>query len=169
MIASPDDLLFEAEITPHRSLSTRGLTLVLGFLGIVSLAVTTLFWALGAWPIAGFNGAEMILAALLLRLHIRSRRTREVLLLTASDMRILRFDETGARTERALPAAWLNVILEERSGRVSALYLATHGRAEEIARVHGEDEKRDLAAALRAALHTLKNPTFDNPQLRPIL
>jgi uncharacterized membrane protein len=157
--------VFEAEIHPHRSLSMRGLTTVLCFLGAVSFGVTTFFWYMGAWPIVGFNGGEVLLAAGLLRAHARSRRAREVLLLTGSDLRILRFDENGARTEAALPAAWLNVILQERPGRVPALFLATHGRLEEVARVLGEPQKRDLAEALKTALHGLRNPVFDNPQL----
>ena len=163
--AEPWPLLFEAQITPHRSLSPRGLALILGFLGVVSLSVTTMFWFLGAWPIAGFNGGEMLLAAFLLRAHARSRKAREVLLLTTQDLRILRFDENGGRTEQSLPAGWLNVILEERPGRVPALYLATHGRVEEVARVLGEPQKRDLAEALKDALHGMRNPVFDNPQL----
>jgi uncharacterized membrane protein len=158
--------LFEAELTPHRSLSPRGLALVLGFLGSVSLGVTTLFWYLGAWPIAGFNGGEMLIAAGLLRAHARARRVREVLLLNEAELRILRFDENGARTEAHMPAAWLNVVLEEKPGRVPTLLLTTHGRREEVARVLGEPEKRDLAAALTEALHRLRNPLFDNPQLR---
>lgn len=158
--------LFEAELTPHRSLSPRGLALVLGFLGTVSLGVTTLFWFLGAWPIAGFNGGEMLIAAALLRAHARSRRVREVLLLDDAEMRILRFDENGGKTEAHLPAAWLNVVLEEKPGRVPTLVLASHGKREEVARVLGEPEKRDLAVALAEALYRLRNPTFDNPQLR---
>jgi uncharacterized membrane protein len=150
---------------PHRSLSSRGLALILCFLGVVSLSVTTMFWFLGAWPIAGFNGGEMLLAAFLLSAHAKSRRAREVLLLTAQDLRILRFDENGGRTERSLPAGWLNVILEERPGRVPALYLVTHGRSEEVARVLGEPQKRDLAEALKDALHRMRNPVFKNPQL----
>jgi uncharacterized membrane protein len=162
---NPRPLIFEAEIVPHRSLSARGLALILCFLGTVSLSVTTMFWFLGAWPIAGFNGGEMLLAAFLLRAHARSRRAREVLLLTAQDLRILRFDENGASSERSLPAGWLNVILEERPGRVPALLLATHGHTEEVARVLGEPQKRDLAEALKHALHGMRNPVFDNPQL----
>jgi hypothetical protein len=37
---------------------------------------------------------------------------------------------------------------------------------EQVATALGEREKRDLAAALRAALHRYRNPVFDNPQLR---
>ena len=51
-------------------------------------------------------------------------------------------------------------------GRVPTLVLASHGKREEVARVLGEPEKRDLAVALAEALYRLRNPTFDNPQLR---
>jgi hypothetical protein len=37
---------------------------------------------------------------------------------------------------------------------------------EEIATSLGEVEKRDLWEALRDALHRLRSPRFDNPQLR---
>jgi uncharacterized membrane protein len=158
-------LHFEAVVVPHRSLSPRGLAIVLGCLGVASLSITTMFWMLGAWPIAGFNGGEMLIAATLLRSHVRSRRAREVLLLTDESLRILRFDENGGRQERQLPAAWLAVVVEERPGRVPGLFLASHGRREEVARMLGEEEKRDLAGALKAALHRMRHPVFDNPQL----
>ena len=37
---------------------------------------------------------------------------------------------------------------------------------EEIAATLGEEEKRDLWSALRHSLYQLRNPSFDNPQLR---
>lgn len=161
-----ESVLFEAELKPHRSLSRRGLAVVLGFLGMVSLGVTTMFWLLGAWPIAGFNGVEVALAILLLRAHARGARAREVLLLSDRGMVVLNFDETGGRSERRLPSAWLNVVVEERHGRVPGLLLVTHGRVVEVARMLGEMEKRDLAGALRDALFRMRNPVFDNPQLQ---
>ncbi len=161
-----DEIVFEAEVTPHRSLSPRGLRLVIGFVCCVSLCSTTLFWSLGAWPIAGFNGGEILLAMVLLRAHAKSNRQRELLLLTGSALRILRTDASGRDSERSLAPGWLNVVLEERPGRVPGLYLTSRGRVVEVARALGEPEKRDLAAALKAAVHRVKNPEFDNPQLR---
>ena len=160
-----EQVIFEAEVVPYRSLSGRGVAWVLGLLGGTSLAVTTLFWIWGAWPIAGFNGGEMLLAAFLLRSHWRSRRVREVLRLTEDSLCILRFDAQGGRWERLLPAAWLTVQLEEKPGRVPGLFLTTRGVREEVARVLGEPQKRDLAESLQAALHRLRHPVFDNPQL----
>jgi uncharacterized membrane protein len=164
MTAAPT--LFEAEIVPHRSLSPRGIFFVLGFVFTVSASVSTMFWWLGAWPIAAFNGGEVLLAAALLRQHARSRRQREVLRLTEGGLCIERFDIDGGRSEVFLPAAWLRAHLEEKPGRVPGLFLSTRGRREEIARVLGEPQKRDLAEALRDALYRLRHPIFDNPQLK---
>ena len=107
----------------------------------------------------------MLVAAALLRAHARSRRAREVLVLTNAGMRVLNFDQNGGQTERNLPAGWLNVVLEERHGRVPGLLLTTHGRTLEVARMLGEAQKRDLFETLRGVLHRMRNPVFDNPQL----
>jgi uncharacterized membrane protein len=143
------------------------LRLVVGFVCTVSLITTTLFWSLGAWPIAGFNGGEILLAMVLLRAHARSNRQRELLLLSRASLRILRTDADGRASESSLAPGWLNVILQERPGRVPGLYLSARGRQIEVGKALGEPEKRDLAEALSAAIHRLKHPVFDNPQLRP--
>jgi hypothetical protein len=59
----------------------------------------------------------------------------------------------------------LDATLEEPPGRVPRLLLVAHGVREEIATSLGEAEKRDLSTALAQALHQLRNPRFDNPQL----
>ncbi len=158
--------LFEATIIPHRSLSRRGMALLVGSLCTISFATGTLFWLLGAWPIMGFNGGEIALAVGLLRHNARARRAREVVVLTGEGLRVIRTDRHGRRTERLLPSGWLNAVLHESPGRVPSLWLVARGEREEIARALGEAEKRDLAGALREALHRSRNPVFDNPQLR---
>ena len=40
------------------------------------------------------------------------------------------------------------------------------GQREEVATALGENEKRELAQALAAALRRMREPRFDNPQLR---
>jgi uncharacterized membrane protein len=165
-MAEPERLLFEAVITPHRSLSRRGVMAVAGALIGLGAGVSTLFWWLGAWPVAGFNGADLLLAAALLRHNARDRRESEVLRLTGSTLLIIRTGRAGARQECALPASWLRVDLAERPGRVPALILTTRDAREEVAVRLGEREKRDLAASLAAALHAARYPRFDNPQLR---
>ena len=164
--AEPEGLLFEAVITPHRSLSRRGIRILAAALAVALLGPGLLFWALGAWPVLGFSGVELGLAAVLIQLHARSFRRSEIVLLTENGVCIQRRDASGRRTERHLDPAWLRLELEDRPGRVPALMLRARGVAEEIAASLGETEKRDLAAALGEALHRWRNPVFDNPQLR---
>jgi uncharacterized membrane protein len=44
--------------------------------------------------------------------------------------------------------------------------LRQRGSEVEIGRLLGDEQKRDLAGALEAALRRLREPAFDNPQLR---
>jgi len=161
-----DATVFEAVIVPHRSLSPRGLAILMGTIGLLCTLIVLRFWLIGAWPVAGFGAVEIGLAIFLLRLNARRARASELVLLSDQALRIVRTDRHGRRTEQALPVGWLNAVMEEPAGRVPRLVLVAHGIREEIAASLGETEKRDLWAALRDALHRLRNPDFDNIQLR---
>ena len=157
---------FEAIITPHRSLGPVGLRRLLIVLLLLSGTVSTIMWLVGAWPAIAFNVLEIGLALFLLVRHNRDRRSAERLVLTDAGLVVHRFDRAGRPQQRRLDAGWLQAVLQERPGRTPALLLIDRGRRMEVAANLGEAEKRDLAAALRAALHRLRNPVFDNAQLR---
>ncbi len=161
-----DSVLFEAAIMPHRSLSPRGRRMLIGGLCALLLLTGTRFWIIGAWPVAGFIVVELGLAAFLLWQHQRSARCVELLLLSPDAIRVVRTDPDGRKRETRLSTGWLMVELEERPGRVPGLLLCAPGRRLEVAAVLGDEAKRDLAQALRNAVHDVRNPRFDNPQLR---
>lgn len=156
---------FEALITPHRSLGPAGLRRLAAAILILSSTVSTILWIIGAWPAIAFNVIEIGLALVLLYRHNRDRRTTERLVLSSTGLVVQRIDRAGQPHERRLDVGWLQAVLHERPGRAPALLLINRGHRMEVAANLGEAEKRDLAAALRAALHRLRNPVFDNPQL----
>lgn len=158
--------VFEAVIVPYRSLSRRGLAILMATIGVLCGLIMLRFWLIGAWPVGGFGVAEIGLAIFLLRLNASRARASELVLLSEDVLRIVRTDQRGRREERVLPVGWLNAVMEEPAGRVPRLLLVAHGVREEIATSLGEVEKRDLCGALRDALHRLRSPRFDNPQLR---
>ena len=121
---------------------------------------------LGAWPVLPFGALEVGLVLVMLRVNTRQARGSELILLTESELRIVRTEPSGQRRERVLPSGWLSVSLEERDGRVPSLVVRHRSVSEEIGQALGEAEKRDLAASLTRALHRARNPIFDNPQLR---
>ena len=167
MAAMPHDMPdFEAIITPHRSLGPAGLKRLVAFILILSSVVSTGLWVIGAWPVIGFNGAEIALAIVLLRRNARERHTIERLQLSSGGLIVQRTDARGRTSQRTLEGAWLNAVLQERPGRTPTLLLVERGRQLEVGKDLGEIEKRDLAQALGQALHRRRNPTFDNPQLQ---
>ena len=168
-IAVPDvaePAAFEAVIVPHRSLSRKGLNRLCVAIGSMCAVNAGVFIWMGAWPVGGFTGLELLLAGVLLRVNVLGARASEVVRLGSAGLVIDRTDPKGVRSGRTLPATWLRVVLEERAGSIPRLWLVAREVREEIARALGEDEKRDLAAALDQALHRWRNPVFDNPQLR---
>jgi uncharacterized membrane protein len=158
--------IFQAEVVPHRSLSPRGMSWLLAVVAFMVGVNATVFVLLGAWPVAGFSGVELLLATVLFRLNVRAGKASEFLTLTHAGLHIERVDPDGTRRATLLTPAWLKLSLEERPGRAPLLVAIERRRQVEIARDLGEDEKRSLAAALSEALDRLRNPMFDNPQLR---
>lgn len=160
-----DNPIFEAVVTPYRSLGQRGVRYV-GYAILLSCTVNAaLSLLLGAWPVAVFAVAELGLALYLFRRGTRVE-VKERLVLTEARLTIQRWDRGGRASRLDLPTAWLRVGLEERPARVPALVLRGRFRPVEVGVSLGEQEKRSLAAALGEALHELHHPTFDNPQLR---
>ena len=158
--------MFEATLAPHRSLGPAGVRWVAGSLCVLSAGISTGLWLAGAWPVIGFNGAEIVLTMLLLRRNVRAARARETLQLSQSGLRIVRTDMQGCRSEHRLDGAWLTAVLEERPGRTPGLFVSSRGSQVEVAAELGETEKRALAWSLQQALHRQRHPVFDNPQLR---
>lgn len=165
--SSHPPVLFEAVCTPPSTLSGRGMLLVAGLFGLGSLVTGGIFLLRGAWPVLGFSGAEALLVWALLALYRRrARRMLELVVLTEDGLVIRRRDARGRPQEVRLDPYWSRLRLEPRHGRVSALRLHQRGLAVEIGAMLGEEEKRDLAAALDEALRRYREPVFDNPQLR---
>lgn len=158
--------IFEAVVTPHRSMSTRGMYVVFGLMAAGSLLVTSLMYFLGALPVIGFNGADLILAITLYGMNMRAARASEVIRLTDERLTITRTTPRGRRSEISMAPHWLRAELEENTGSNPILSIANRECRHIVGLALGEAERRDLAQALRAAFERLRSPRFDNPQTR---
>ena len=159
--------VFEALLYPRRSLGRRGyLILTIGTAAIIG-GYALVFLLMGAWPIFGFLGGEWFLFWYLFTHHHRGNARSERIRLYSDHLLFERRDANGAGVIARLQPYWLNVVLEETPGQVPRVLLAARAAREEIGAALGEAERRDLAQALRAALWRMRNPLFDNPQLRP--
>lgn len=164
---SPEPVLFEAVCTAHQSLDDKGMRAVAVFVVGASAAVAALFSVLGAWPVIGFTGLEVLLVLGLLSRHRRgARRAVEILALVGDRLVVRRTDARGRREEVTLDPYWARVSIEERHGTASRLVLTERRRGVEVGGLLGDAERRELAAMLADALRRYREPVFDNPQLR---
>ncbi len=145
-------IFFERVLLPYRSLPPRGFHLLMLFLGVVSVAVGVGFVAMGAWPVCGFFGLDVLLVYVAFRLSYRSARQREVLRLSDDDFTVERTDIYGRQSQWRFQPFWLRVILEERPDESNRLLVASHGRSLVIGDFLGAPVRRDVALSLSAAL-----------------
>jgi uncharacterized membrane protein len=147
-----EGVLFDAVLTPHRSLSPRGFLILMTALSAVSFAGGLFFYLLGAWPVVGFLGLDVLLVYIAFRVNYRRGRMYETLHLTREALTVRRVDHRGGETRWRFPPTWLQVLLDEPRTRRNWLTLRSHGKSLSIGGFLTAEERRGLAAALQAAL-----------------
>lgn len=160
-------VLFEARSAPLHALGTFGLRLVIGVLSAGFLVTGVLFAVVGAWPVLVFAGAEGLGVILLLLLYRRhARQSVEIVTLTDRALTVRRRE--GRRvTEARFEPGWARLERREAPDGTARLFLAQRGAEAEVGRFLAAEERNEMEVALRDALWRLRNPRFDNPQLRP--
>ena len=149
---APDPLIeivhWEAVLRPHRSLSPRGFLALMLALGGVSFVSGVVFVSIGAWPVCGFFGLDVLLVYVAFRLNYRGARMREVVRLVGGDLTVERVGVRGERRHWRMQAFWLRVELLEANNGSNRLLVTTHGRSLPIGAFLTPDERRELAREL---------------------
>lgn len=154
---APCEPRLDLVLRPHRSLSPRGFWLLMGLLAGVSFVAGMVFWWVGAWPVVGFLGLDVVLIYVAFRLSYARAREFEHIRLTADTLTIERASHAGTRRVELQPY-WLRVELIEKSGRTGRLLLASHGRSHTVGAFLAPSERAQLATLLRTAIADLRRP-----------
>jgi uncharacterized membrane protein len=157
---TPDNELqpiFEAVITPHRSLGQTGFVALMIAVGAVSFIAGIVFLAIGAWPVFGFFGLDVLLLYWAFRINYRRAAAYEVVTVTPIELKVRKVSHRGHVREWALNPIWvtLDKITHEEYG-MERLFLVSGGKRLPIASYLGPDEKASFAKALSNALNDAK-------------
>jgi len=122
------------------------------FFGSVCLptfGVAGIATALGFWPVLPFAGAEMLLLAWALHSNMQRRFERESIDISDAEVTITYSHGEPARV--VFPRHWARVKIRRPNSPLhrSHLVIESHGRAYEVGKFLTEEERRQLAAALR--------------------
>ncbi len=160
----PEPQLFSALLTPHRSLNRTGFVVLMVFIGGVSFASGLAALLMGAWPVLGFCGLDVLVIYWAFKVNFRRALAREEILITPSELRVRRVCHRGHVAEWVLNPLWVQIDQKahEEFG-IEKLYLVSHGRRLAIASFLGADEKASFAKALRAGLQAARRGPSYNP------
>jgi len=149
--------LFSAIITPHRSLSGVGFVVVMALVGGFSFLGGLIFFAIGAWPVVGFLGLDVLLVYWAFRINYRSAAAFEEVTVTPSELRVRRVSHRGEVAEWTLNPLWtrLDRDTHEEYGLLH-LFLVSRGKTLPVAGFLSPPERESFAAALTAALGEAK-------------
>lgn len=143
---------FRAVLRPHRSLGPTGFLVLMSVISAISFVTGAVFYFMGAWPVLGFFGLDVLLIYIAFRLNYRSGRLHETVELSPSDLTVTRIYPSGRRERFVFNPYWVRVRLAEgRDGRTD-LRLHLHGKELSFGRFLTDDERRDFAKALTGAL-----------------
>jgi uncharacterized membrane protein len=156
--------LFSALLTPHRSLNRTGFLVLMGFLSVVSFVAGVAFWLMGAWPVFGFFGLDVVLIYWAFKVNFRRAKATEEISVTSSELRVRRVSHRGHVVEWVLNPLWvqLDQKIHAEFG-IEELHLVSRGRRVSVASFLGPDEKASFAKALMAALQAAKRGPTYNP------
>ena len=149
--------IFSAVLTPHRSLSRKGFTILMLVLGLISLVTGMVFFLAGAWPVLGFCGLDVLLIYWAFRVSYRRANAYEQVTVTPSELTVRKVSHQGRISEWTLNPLWVKLdrVVHAEFG-IERLFLVSHGRRLVIAGFLGPQEKESFAHALSAALGEAK-------------
>ncbi|MCU0731238.1 MAG: DUF2244 domain-containing protein [Hyphomonas sp.] len=126
--------------------------MLLGFIGFVSLATSIAFTVIGAWPVMGFYGLDLLALYVAFKVNYHAGKAYELVELSPEVLKITQVQASGRSLSFDFNPYWVKVLLNEWPDGSADLKLASHGKEFEFARFLNAEEKKDFAQALRDAL-----------------
>ena len=148
---------YATALAPHRSLSPLGFRWLIRGAIAVNLLFGVPMLVMGAWPVLGFLGLDVVLLWWLFKRSYLDARRSETLLLTDRELIVARVAPDGEREELRLDAYWLKIeATEER------LVATSRGNRAVLGRFLSPPERLRVADELKTALAEMRAPTYQH-------
>ncbi len=152
-----DAAIFEARITPHRSLQERSFRLLMTLLCVTTVVASIPFMVLGAWPVAGFFGLDLIALYVAFRVNFRDARAFEEVAVTPLKVSVAKVGHRGDRREWRFDTIWTKLERQEDEDYgCLGLKLVSRGQSVPVAQALSPGERASFADAFSGALARAK-------------
>lgn len=145
-------IYLDAVLEPPRSLSPRGFNRVMLALGLMSFLSGLLFLSLGAWPVMGFMGLEILALWLVFRFSFRAQSARTYIRVTAEAVDLRKVDGWGRERRARLAAHFARVEFDRHAEGPYALRVAVSARTYVVGEFLTPRERETFARRLMQAI-----------------
>ena len=153
-----ETVLFQAELRPNRSSTSRTARRLGVILAITMVPVALGFTLAGAWPVFGFMGLELVALVALLHYNLRRSSVVERVRVTERQVHLERVNPWGRREAWSFPKHWARVKLTGAAADNCRLEIRSHGRVVPLGGFLTADERRQLWQALSRFISALCAP-----------
>lgn len=106
-----ENLFLNLTIYPHRSLSKKGFKILMLVIIFLCLTGGIIFWFMGAWPVFGFFGLDILLIYLAFKINYKSGEVYERIVIASEKFKISRGFPSGKVQTWELNPYWARVEL----------------------------------------------------------
>ncbi len=150
--------LFAARLTPYRSLSNRGFIILMGFVSLICLGVGGYFYLLGAWPVFGFMGLDILLVYGAFKLNYRAARAYEDIHVSRQQVLVRQVSPRGREKQhRYNPFGTRFVVDRHDEIGITDMALKTRDKKLSIGGFLNPEDKESFAEAFGLALARAKS------------
>ncbi|MBT4702391.1 MAG: DUF2244 domain-containing protein [Rhodospirillaceae bacterium] len=146
---------FQTVLRPHRSASVKAINTLIYIMAGLWAIVALGFSSVGAWPVMGFLGLDVVLLYSALHWNNRTGRAYESIDLTEDTLTIEKIDPWGHHQSWSFQPYWLRVELAKMEQGRTQLALRSHGKSLTIGAFLTDAERENLANTLRHELAVL--------------
>lgn len=146
--------LFSAMLRPHRALGPSGIRNVVIFTAIMASIPGMVFYAMGAWPIVGLLGLDMIALTWALTASFKSGDTYETVTLWPDNLEVRHVTARGQERQHRFNPFWVRLdVSRDFEDRVTRIALKNRGEVLELGKFLTPDDKKKFAQSFGRALH----------------
>lgn len=126
-----DTPFFRALLIPHRSLGRTGFIALMSTVLLIWMTFGAIFLSMGAWPIFGFLGLDVLALYIAFRLNYRAARVREEISLSRTNLYIRKVPSAGRVEEHSLNPFWTRFSVQ-RQPELGVTRMAVEAREKTI-------------------------------------
>jgi uncharacterized membrane protein len=129
----------------------------MAILAVICASSSIVFFALGAWPVVGFFGLDILLIWLAFQLNYRSGRAVEEVAIWPHDLLVRKISPAGKVREHRFNPFWTRFRVDRHDEiGITGMFLSAQGREIDVGSFLNPLDRESFALAFGQALATVK-------------